>query len=625
MKQESEMLQKRSFKENLQSVVRIVKKIHSMDHTYYVWILVSALIKAVAAYGAILLSSFIVTGLSMGGDYAYVMKVTVSGAVLLSLAASADYFIGKHLELKEHMIDNEYVALQQGKLMDLDFSLIDSPRLKEIKERMQRERNWGAGIYSVFWQGKNVLQNIIMVFVAAALLISGLFEQAVKWKFETTVLLLLLCLGMLAGLKVVCYLAEKMLYFMFHLPTREEKEWFINYVWDFAMQGKFQYENGKDVRIFDAYHLMKAYTYDRLQGKKFQNYVFKRSSWIEAGLGMVGSGIETFLLVGSYLLSIIMAKQGGMNAGAVLFLGGCFSNFLISSFHMGEEGLQLLYAARQQEGIFELLELADEMYKGSLPLEKRSDGEYQIEFRNVSFRYPGSKEYALKNFFMKLKVGERLAIVGKNGSGKTTMIKLLCRLYDPDEGEILLNGVNIKKYRHEEYAALFSVVFQDYTLFSLEIGENVAVSQKPDADRVRKCLQDSGFKERFDSLPKGMKTYLYKDYEDEGVEISGGEAQKLAMARALYKNAPFVLLDEPTAALDPVAESEIYTNFDKIVGNKTAVYISHRLSSCKFCDRIAVFKEGMLVQYGSHEELLLDADGEYAVMWNKQAMYYVMA
>lgn len=314
-----------------------------------------------------------------------------------------------------------------------------------------------------------------------------------------------------------------------------------------------------------------------------------------------------------------------MNAGAVLFLGGCFSNFLISSFHMGEEGLQLLYAARQQEGIFELLELADEMYKGSLPLEKRSDGEYQIEFRNVSFRYPGSKEYALKNFFMKLKVGERLAIVGKNGSGKTTMIKLLCRLYDPDEGEILLNGVNIKKYRHEEYAALFSVVFQDYTLFSLEIGENVAVSQKPDADRVRKCLQDSGFKERFDSLPKGMKTYLYKDYEDEGVEISGGEAQKLAMARALYKNAPFVLLDEPTAALDPVAESEIYTNFDKIVGNKTAVYISHRLSSCKFCDRIAVFKEGMLVQYGSHEELLLDADGEYAVMWNKQAMYYVMA
>lgn len=625
MKQESEMLQKRSFRENLRSVVRIVKKIHSMDHTYYVWILISALVKAVAAYGAILLSSFIVTGLSMGGDYAYVMKVTVSGAVLLSLAASADYFIGKHLELKEHMIDNEYVALQQGKLMDMDFSLIDSPRLKEIRERMQRERNWGAGIYSVFWQGKNVLQNVIMVFVAAALLISGLFEQAVKWKFETTVLLLLLCLGMLAGLKVVCYLAQKMLYFMFHLPTREEKEWFINYVWDFAMQGKFQYENGKDVRIFDAYHLMKAYTYDRLQGKKFQNYVFKRSSWIEAGLGMVGSGIETFLLVGSYLLSIIMAKQGGMNAGAVLFLGGCFSNFLISSFHMGEEGLQLLYAARQQEGIFELLELADEMYKGSLPLEKRSDGEYQIEFRNVSFRYPGSKEYALKNFSMKLKVGERLAIVGKNGSGKTTMIKLLCRLYDPDEGEILLNGVNIKKYRHEEYAALFSVVFQDYTLFSLEIGENVAVSQEPDADRVRKCLQDSGFKERFDSLSKGMKTYLYKDYEDEGVEISGGEAQKLAMARALYKNAPFVLLDEPTAALDPVAESEIYTNFDKIVGNKTAVYISHRLSSCMFCDRIAVFKEGMLVQYGSHEELLLDADGEYAVMWNKQAMYYVMA
>ena len=276
----------------------------------------------------------------------------------------------------------------------------------------------------------------------------------------------------------------------------------------------------------------------------------------------------------------------------------------------------------QQAGIFELFDLTDEMYKGSLPMEKRSDGEYQIEFKNVSFRYPGSKEYALKNLSMKLQIGEKLAIVGRNGSGKTTMIKLLCRLYDPDEGEILLNGVNIKKFRYEEYATLFSVIFQDYILVSLKLSENVAASHTMDVDKVRKCLDDSGFWDRLQTLSQGIDTYLYKDYEEEGIDISGGEAQKIAIARALYKDAPFVLLDEPTAALDPIAESGIYTNFDKIVGNKTAVYISHRLSSCKFCDRIAVFKDGQLVQYGNHDTLLKDHDGEYAVMWNKQAKYY---
>lgn len=623
MRQESEILRKQSFREDIQSIIKVVKMIHSMDRSYFVWNLVAVMIKAVSGYGAILLSSFIVSGLSEGTDYAYVLKVAVWAAVLLSLSASADYFLTKHLDLKEHMIENEYTALQQEKIMDLDFSLIDSPHLKEIRERMQRERNWGAGIYSVFWNAKGVLQYLLMVIGAFAVLVPYFASRTVSFGTGTSLMLAVMGILLILSLWIISWLNKKMLHFMFHIPTREEKEWFMNYVWDFATLGKFSYGNGKDVRIFGAYDLMKYYTYDKLHGKKFQDYVFKRSSWIEGGRGIVYSGTDTFLLIGGYLLAVIMAKQGGLSAGNVILLGGCFSNLIINCFHLGGMYLELVHAARQQEGVFELLALADEMYKGSLPMEKRSDGEYQIEFRHVSFKYPGSKEYALKDFSMKLKVGEKLAIVGRNGSGKTTLIKLLCRLYDPDEGEILLNGVNIKKFRHEEYVRLFSVVFQDYGLFSLLLGENVAVSHEVDADKVGICLRDVGFAKRLESFPKGIDTYLYKNYEDEGIEISGGEAQKIVMARALYKDAPFVLLDEPTAALDPVAESEIYTNFDKIVGDKTAVYISHRLSSCKFCDRIAVFKEGNLVQYGSHEELLKEKDGEYAAMWNKQAMYYV--
>ena len=200
--------------------------------------------------------------------------------------------------------------------------------------------------------------------------------------------------------------------------------------------------------------------------------------------------------------------------------------------------------------------MSDEMYKGKLPVEKRSDNEYQIEFRKVSFRYPGSRQYALRDFSMKLRIGEKLAIVGMNGSGKTTMIKLLCRLYDPDEGEILLNGVDIRKFRMDEYSRLFSVVFQDFVLFPYMLAQNVAVDVEYDRELVRKCLRDAGLGERLNEWERGEETYLNKEFDDSGVEVSGGEGQKIAIARAVYKDAPFILLDEPTAALDPLAEYE---------------------------------------------------------------------
>ena len=270
----------------------------------------------------------------------------------------------------------------------------------------------------------------------------------------------------------------------------------------------------------------------------------------------------------------------------------------------------------------ELFELKDEMYQGKLPIEKRSDDAYEIEFEHVSFRYPGEKEYALKDLSIKFRIGEKMAIVGRNGSGKTTMIKLLCRLYEPTEGRILLNGVDIRKFQEQEYRRLFSVVFQDFKLFDLELGENVAGSEHYDRKKVGDCLKKAGYSLNQKKMAKGLDTYLYKGYDESGVEISGGEAQKIAIARALYKQSSFILLDEPTAALDPLAENEIYQSFDAIVGTKTAIYISHRLSSCKFCNDIIVFDQGKLIQRGSHEQLLKDTDGRYFEMWNAQAQYY---
>ncbi|MDE7031510.1 MAG: ABC transporter ATP-binding protein/permease [Lachnospiraceae bacterium] len=229
----------------------------------------------------------------------------------------------------------------------------------------------------------------------------------------------------------------------------------------------------------------------------------------------------------------------------------------------------------------------------------------------------------LKDVSFKFQVGRRFAIVGMNGSGKTTLIKLICRLYEPSEGAILLNGVDIRKYAYQEYVSIFSVVFQDFKLFSFSLAQNVAAGVEYDAARVRACLDKVGFGARLSRMPKGIETSLYKDFERDGIEPSGGEAQKIALARAVYKNAPFIILDEPTAALDPVAEAEVYAAFNEIVGGRTAVYISHRLSSCRFCDQIMVFHEGALVQQGTHSELVTQTGGKYAELWNAQAQYYI--
>ncbi len=223
---------------------------------------------------------------------------------------------------------------------------------------------------------------------------------------------------------------------------------------------------------------------------------------------------------------------------------------------------------------------------------------------------------------IKIENGRHLAVVGRNGSGKTTFIKLMCRLYDVTDGEILINGENIQAYTRESITGLYSVVFQDFKIFSVPLKDNVCTGSAFDRDKLYTCLENANIKERVEHLPHQENTYLYKDLDKDGVEISGGEAQKLALARALYKDAPVVVLDEPTAALDPIAENEIYSRFNSFVQSKTAIYISHRLSSCVFCDTIAVFDHARLVESGTHTALLA-ANGKYAELWNAQAKYYV--
>ena len=245
----------------------------------------------------------------------------------------------------------------------------------------------------------------------------------------------------------------------------------------------------------------------------------------------------------------------------------------------------------------------------------------EIEFKDVSFKYPNTEKYILKNVSATIKAGEHVAIVGQNGAGKTTFIKLLCHLYDNYEGKILINGREAGEYSFMGYIRLLSVVFQDFRLFAFTIKENVTVFQDKKVD-LEEIYKIAGIEDWITSLEEKDSTHIYKMFVENGVEPSGGQAQKLAIARALYKNAPIVVLDEPTAALDPISEYEVYKNFDKLVHGKTAIYISHRLSSCRFCDRIIVLEDGSVVEEGSHEKLIENTKGLYFKMYNTQAKHY---
>lgn len=270
--------------------------------------------------------------------------------------------------------------------------------------------------------------------------------------------------------------------------------------------------------------------------------------------------------------------------------------------------------------LYEYIDLAGVSSQGEIiPKEQR---DWTIEFHNVSFKYPSSEEYALRNVSFKISSNSQTAIVGVNGSGKTTMIKLLCGFYKPQEGYITLNEIKIQDYDRDAYLDLFSVVFQDFKIFAFPIGENVAASVEYDERKVWQALKTAGLDNKTRSLSNQLNHYIYKNVDMDGTDISGGEEQKLAIARAFYKDAPFIIFDEPTAALDPVAEAEIYTKFKQIVGDKAAVFISHRLSSCRFCERIFVFDKGKIVQKGTHDELLQNNNGKYFELWNAQAQYY---
>ncbi|MBD5460270.1 MAG: ABC transporter ATP-binding protein [Lachnospiraceae bacterium] len=498
------------------------------------------------------------------------------------------------------------------KVMEMDYSSLEAEDTHMLYKRVERE---------TYNDGKNLqLLRYTMPQIVGELVSVGL-SVALVWEFLRTmsssgIWLIVFAALVLGGMWVssLCNAAVNRYWIKCNNKISEDCLQRDGYVQYFE-----QYERGKEIRIFRLgrmmiQKLMESYrVIDAALDERLAKVL--PAQWI-------GRITQESVNVVVWCVTATAALQGRITLGGMTQYTSSLNRMVTSITALWGYGIELWYNAEYLERYFEFMDTPCRMRSGCIPVEKRADMEYTVVFDHVSFRYPGSESYALRDVSIKFKAGEKMAVVGMNGSGKTTFIKLLCRLYDPTEGTIYLNGIDIRRYQYDEYLSLFSVVFQDFKLFSFGLGENIAVDREYEEEAVLKAAQKAGLSEFVEKQKHGLSAVLYKDFDKEGLEVSGGEAQKIALARAVCKGAPFVLLDEPTAALDPLAEYEIYSRFNDLVADRTTVFISHRMSSCRFCGDIAVFHEGRLIQRGSHEQLMQETGGKYYELWTAQAQYY---
>ena len=589
--------------------------------------LISVVWNSLTPYVSIYLSALVIDELAGSRNVErlqLLVLITLASAAVIALGTA---LLKKWTEAQSAGMWFKVENILSEKMLDMDYVSLDETHTAELLSTIRQNMNGGGwGLYRVVVAYEELCSSILTILGGISLTVS-LFVSRVPVgagalsALNNPLVVLAVITVMLAVTFIAPVLNNKSgSYYAKHADSHNLGNRLFSF---FGWLGYYS-ELAPDVRIYRQDRICGRHNHNK-DDTFCSNGLFARLAWGPMGLfAAAGSAVSVIFTGVVYAFVCLKALAGAFGLGSVTQyvasitkVSGGMSSFVSTLGDMRNNAPFL-------ELTFEFLDIPNNMYQGSLTVEKRNDRKYEVEFRNVSFKYPSSENYALRNVNMKFEIGKRLAVVGMNGSGKTTFIKLLCRLYDPTEGVILLNGIDIRKYNYAEYMNIFSVVFQDFKLFSLTLGENVASGSNIDREKVIDCLNKAGFGGRLAEMPNGIDTYLYTDYEKDGVNVSGGEAQKIAIARALYKDSPFIILDEPTAALDPIAEAEIYGKFDEIAGDKTAIYISHRLSSCKFCDEIAVFHEGAVIQQGTHASLVADESGKYYELWHAQAQYYTV-
>lgn len=495
---------------------------------------------------------------------------------------------------------------RMDKLFHTDFKNMESPDFLDYAQRAKIALNRGKGFHGVLYQSRNfIAQGTLMILSAALIGIQNLLMM---------IIFIVISFGIV---KISSFFTkrDKIKFSDAMAPTWRK----MNYLESTTKNFDF----AKDIRLFN----MSNAFFNQLSGvnetyKELNRKHHNRMVLWEVSLGSVL--IVQKILMYTWLVYNVVTGAYQIS-DFVLYVG------LVSTFHASVGYVNWIYSDMRTNSLMindyrnfvdwkEDRETADEKdgHITEINLDK-----FEFRFENVSFKYPGHDNYVLKNVNLTIKNGAKLAVVGVNGAGKTTFIKLMMKLYEPSEGRILLNDVDIKEYNREEYFKLFSPVFQNVECFAMPIYQNISFAEedKTDMNKINEVLEQSGLSEKINSYEKGIHTNLLKIFDKEGIDLSGGEKQRLAMARALYKDGKVIILDEPTAALDALAEDRMYREFENMIHGKTAVFISHRLGSTRFCDKIAMFEDGTIVEEGTHEELMAK-NGKYAYMFGIQSQYY---
>ena len=602
---------------NFSLIVRGYKLLFKICPKFMKWSVIRAIIDCLVSYFPIYMSSLIVNELAstQNSDRLIMLAlITIIGFLVLSIIRkiiNVQYSL--HNNYAYHSIAFNMLDYQNK----MKYTYLEDSDVEKMKQQIYNYQNaTGAGINRLMYVAQALVYAFVNIITAIVLTISLFVTNSkiqytgivgfINSPYSFVVILLVMTISILLSMIISIKHQKKII--DLYKQLEKDNTLLMNMM---STYGYSSYVNGINDVIYDIEARVAEKDFYIREAHRIQT----KTAIISKTLDILQTIVVMIYIAGKIYTKSIMVGDFMLYVATITrFVTGVSS--LVN--HIGG----LVYNNQFLKLLFDYYDLPDDRYLGTLPIEKRSDNEYEIEFKNVSFKYPKTDFWALKNVSFKFKIGERLAIVGMNGSGKTTLIKLLSRLYEPTEGVITLNGIDIKKYDYDEYQSIFSVVFQDFHIFAFSISDNVSCSLNGDKEKVVECLEQAGFGEKLKELPNGIETIITKLYDNDGIEISMGEKQKLAIARALYKDAPFVVLDEPTASLDPISEQEVYNKFNEMVKDKTAIYISHRLSSCRFCDKIAVLHEGKLVQVGNHDELVKDENSKYFELWNAQAQYY---
>ncbi|EOU1651678.1 ABC transporter ATP-binding protein [Clostridium perfringens] len=573
----------------------------SQDKVLFAQCGVYTILASIAPFIGIFLPKFLIDEL-LGQRRIEIILMTLIGFFLLSSVVNYSIaWLRCAYSPRVTKIRTDYITMISDKIMKMDFKNTEDPEvLNKIKSVMNAVMSNNTGVEGVYHTLLGLFGRLtaFVGYISIVLFLS-------PWILLFLIINVLISYALTMRVKKYEYSQKE------KAADKDRRTFYVfDTMYDFAY--------GKDIRIYDLKNIL-IDKFKKFRGERIDisNDVQEKQLKVKI-VDVILLVIRECVVYGYLIYNVLFTGMGigdfTMYFSTINGFGDWMKGILDDLANIKAQNMYL-------DDMREFLEIKSENKEKTrdIPI----DSSYEIEFKNVSFKYPKTDKYIYKNLSLKIKKGQRLAIVGINGAGKTTFVKLLCRLYEPTSGEILINGVNIKDFSKEEYYKILSVVFQDIKTFAFTVAENVSLENLEDVDRekVLHCIEKAGVGDKINSLQKGIDTSLLKILDGEGVELSGGENQKLALARALYKNGKIVILDEPTSALDAVAEYNIYKGFDELIGDKTAIYISHRLASTKFCDVIAFFENGEIVEYGTHEELL-KKNGKYSDMFNIQAQYY---